>query len=151
MNYYVIFLLFFYWLKTFPTGCEYNVVESRKIRWCGDIYYVLSRKSFCPPKNHKGNWCHYTFCACWVYPNCQISNNDNFHCITWISVPLMEIEDRKYWKVATKQLLALVLVLIRNNGGGASNEPLIKSPQALCSQGTGGPLPWHFDLQTSSW
>ena len=56
----------------------------------------------------------------------------------------MEIEDGKYWKVATKQLLVLVLVLIRNNGGGASNEPLIKSPQALCSQGTGVPVPWHF-------
>ena len=56
----------------------------------------------------------------------------------------MEIEDGKYWKVATKQLLVLVLVLIRNNGGGASNEPLIKSPQALCSQGTGVPQPLHF-------
>ena len=50
----------------------------------------------------------------------------------------MEIEDRKYWKVATKQLLVLVLIRIRNNGGGASNEPLIKSPQSLVHRGQGG-------------
>ena len=130
--------------RHFPQDANIMWSSREKLDDVGIFIMYHLENHFVPPKNHKGNWCHDIFCACWVYPNCQISNNDNFHCITWISVPLMEIEDGKYWKVATKQLLVLVLVLIRNNGGGASNEPLIKSPQALCSQGTGVPQPLHF-------